>query len=116
MAGLSMGGMVTTSVTFANLDKFAYIGCFSGGPRITANDTLNNIYNGVFADPSTFNKKVKVFFISNGTVEGNSPIDAGEILKKTGINNIVIYQSPGTAHEWLTWRRSLHQFANLLFK
>jgi enterochelin esterase-like enzyme len=116
MAGLSMGGMVTTSVTLSNLDKFAYIGCFSGGPRITANDTLGKVYDGAFADPVTFNKKVKLLFISNGTVEGNSPIDAGEILKKAGINNIVVYQSPGTAHEWLTWRRSLNQFAGYLFK
>jgi S-formylglutathione hydrolase FrmB len=108
--------MVTTSVTLSNLDKFAYIGCFSGGPRITANDTLSKVYNGAFADPATFNKKVKLLFISNGTVEGNSPIDASEILKKAGINNIVVYQSPGTAHEWQTWRRSLHEFAPLLFK
>jgi Trm5-related predicted tRNA methylase len=41
---------------------------------------------------------------------------ASEILKKAGINNVVFYQSPGTAHEWLTWRRSLYQFAQLLFK
>ncbi len=116
MAGLSMGGMVTTSVTFTNLDKFAYIGCFSGGPRVTEKDTLSKIYNGAFADAAKFNKKVKLFFISNGTVEGNSPLIAGEILKKAGINNIVVYQSPGTAHEWLTWRRSLNQFARLLFK
>ena len=116
MAGLSMGGMVTTTVTFSNLDKFAYIGCFSGGPRVTATDDLKTIYNGVFADPTTFNKKVKLFFISNGTVEGNSPIVASEILKTAGINNIVMYQSPGTAHEWQTWRRSLHEFAGLLFK
>jgi len=116
MAGLSMGGMVTTSVTLTNLDKFAYIGCFSGGPRITPKDTLSKVYNGAFADPANFNKKVKVLFISNGTVEGNSPVEAGEILKKAGINNVVIYQSPGTAHEWLTWRRSLYQFAPLLFK
>jgi enterochelin esterase-like enzyme len=116
MAGLSMGGMVTTQVTFSNLDKFSYIGCFSGGPRITPNDDLKTVYNGVFADPATFNNKVKLLFISNGTVEGNSPNDAGAMLKKAGINNIVIYQSPGTAHEWLTWRRSLNQFAPLLFK
>jgi enterochelin esterase family protein len=116
MAGLSMGGMVTTQVTFSNLDKFAYIGCFSGGPRITPNDDLKIIYSGAFADPATFNKKVKLFFISNGSVEGNSPKDASEILKKAGINNVVFYQSPGTAHEWLTWRRSLYQFAQLLFK
>jgi enterochelin esterase family protein len=116
MAGLSMGGMVTTSVTFSNLDKFAYIGCFSGGPRISETDTLKKVYNGVFADPATFNKKVKVFFISNGTAEGNSPITASEALKKAGITNVVMYQSPGTAHEWQTWRRSLHEFAALLFK
>jgi len=116
MSGLSMGGMVTTSISFANLDKFGYIGLFSGGPRITATDDLKSVYNGVFADPATFNKKVKLLFISNGTVEGNSPKDASEILKKAGINNIVVYQSPGTAHEWLTWRRSLHQFAQLIFK
>jgi enterochelin esterase-like enzyme len=116
MAGLSMGGMVTTQVTLSNLDKFAYIGCFSGGPRITATDDLKTIYNGAFADANTFNKKVKLFFISNGSVEGNNPKEASEILKKAGINNIVFYQSPGTAHEWLTWRRSLHEFAPLLFK
>jgi enterochelin esterase-like enzyme len=116
MSGLSMGGMVTTSISFANLDKFGYIGLFSGGPRITPTDDLKTVYNGAFADPANFNKKVKLLFISNGTVEGNSPKDAGEILKKAGINNIVVYQSPGTAHEWLTWRRSLHQFAQLIFK
>jgi enterochelin esterase-like enzyme len=115
MAGLSMGGMVTTSITLSNLDKFAYIGCFSGGPRIGEHDTLSKVYNGAFADAPGFNKKVKVLFISNGTVEGNSPIVAGEILKKAGIKNVVVYQSPGTAHEWQTWRRSLYQFAPLLF-
>ena len=54
MAGLSMGGMVTTSVTFSNLDKFSYIGCFSGGPRITAQDTLSKVHSGAFADPAAF--------------------------------------------------------------
>lgn len=99
IAGLSMGGMVTTSVTLSNLDKFSYIGLFSGGPRITTNDDLKTIYNGVFADPANFNKKVKLLFISNGSVEGNSVKDATEILKKAGINNVVYYQSPGTAYE-----------------
>jgi enterochelin esterase family protein len=28
----------------------------------------------------------------------------------------VMYVSEGTAHEWQTWRRSLHEFAQLLFK
>lgn len=116
MSGLSMGGMVTTSISFANLDKFGYIGLFSGGPRIASTDDIKTVYNGAFSDPATFNKKVKLFFISNGSVEGNFAKDASEILKKAGISNVVFYQSPGTAHEWLTWRRSLHEFAQLLFK
>ena len=37
-----------------------------------------------------------------------------EALDKAGIKN-VFYESPGTAHEWLTWRRCLHEFAPLLF-
>lgn len=31
MSGLSMGAMMTRMVTLANLNKFAYIGLFSGG-------------------------------------------------------------------------------------
>jgi enterochelin esterase family protein len=38
-----------------------------------------------------------------------------KMLEKQGIK-YVYYESPGTAHEWLTWRRSLHQYASLLFK
>jgi len=30
--------------------------------------------------------------------------------------NSVCYISLDTAHEWLTWRRSLHEFAPVLFK
>jgi len=36
-------------------------------------------------------------------------------LEKIGIKHIY-YESPGTSHEWQTWRRSLHQFAGLIFK
>jgi enterochelin esterase family protein len=34
---------------------------------------------------------------------------------KTGVHN-VYFESPETAHEWLTWRRALHDFAPRLFK
>jgi enterochelin esterase family protein len=107
MAGLSMGGMQTHNTTMANLDKFAYIGLLSGG----------NIPMSDVKDPAVFKKQIKVVFISNG---GAEPMGAGnktavDELKKAGIN-AVFYESPRTAHEWLTWRRSLHEFAPLLFK
>ena len=51
-----------------------------------------------------------------GMAEGdNSVTDAAERLKAMGIN-AHSYISPETAHEWQTWRRSLYQFAQLLFK
>jgi enterochelin esterase family protein len=107
MAGLSMGGMQTHNTTMANLDKFAYIGLLSGG----------NIPMSEVKDAAIFKKQAKVVFISNG---GAEPMGAGnktavDELKKAGIN-AVFYESPRTAHEWLTWRRSLHEFAPLLFK
>jgi hypothetical protein len=46
----------------------------------------------------------------SGDAQGNA-----DALKKAGIN-AVFYVSPNTAHEWQTWRRSLHEFAPLLFK
>ena len=116
MAGLSYGGRQTFDLTLPNLDKFAWLGGFSGGPRISPTDNLKSVYSGVFADAAQFNEKVKLLFIGNGTVEGNSPVETADILRKSGIKNIVVYQSPGTAHEWLTWRRCLHEFAPLLFR
>ncbi|MCJ7447677.1 MAG: alpha/beta hydrolase-fold protein [Bacteroidales bacterium] len=115
MAGLSMGGMQTIQITLANLDKFAYIGGFSGGPRFAQNDDIDKVYNGVFADPAAFNKKVKVFFLSIGSAEGMRTKETCDAFKKAGIN-CIYFESPGTAHEWLTWRRSLNEFAPLLFK
>jgi enterochelin esterase family protein len=132
-----MGGFMTASVTMTNLDKFSYIGLFSGGtqggggprgaaaaaatpaPQPAALD-LKTIYNGAMADPATFNKEVKVFFFSGGTVP---PIENPEALKRhqeqliaAGITNSYVYISPGTSHEWQTWRRSLYVFAPLLFR
>jgi len=115
MAGLSMGGGITLRITMNNLDKFAYIGGFSGGSRINAGEEIKTMYKGVMADPKAFNEKVKVLFFSTGSVEGPRVKESSEKFKAAGINNIY-YESPGTAHEWLTWRRSLHEFAPLLFK
>jgi enterochelin esterase-like enzyme len=147
MAGLSMGGGITASVTMSNLDKFAYIGLFSGGtaggfgpggrggrggrggapataaapatPATLPALNLQTIYNGQMADPAAFNQKVKAFFFSTGTLDFASPeslLNHQQQLVNAGINNAYCYISPGTAHEWQTWRRSLYSFATLLFK
>jgi enterochelin esterase-like enzyme len=120
MAGLSMGGMQTFQITLKHLDKFAYIGGFSGagGGFGGAPFDVKTAYNGVFADAAGFNKKVKLVWIGLGTAEkermGVGIIGFRDALEKAGIKT-VYYESPGTAHEWLTWRRSLNEFAPRLF-
>ena len=111
MAGLSMGGMQTHTITLANPTTFAYVGMFSGGTFNTEE----------LKDAADFKKTNKVLFMSAGgretrMAEGDNSVGkAAENLKAIGIN-AHSYVSPETAHEWQTWRRSLYQFAQLIFK
>lgn len=118
MAGLSMGGFETKLIAPKNLDTFAYIGLLSGG-TVGMDD--------VGATPG-FKDKVKLVFVSFGSreLEGNRPPAPGggprpdprtnaAAIKAAGINS-AFYVSPNTAHEFLTWRRSLHEMAPLLFR
>lgn len=115
MAGLSWGGLLTFNTTFNNLDKFSHIGAFSGAANIDVNN-LGQAYNGVFSNPADFNDKVHVFFFGIGSEEHPERAKAlSDGLKAAGIEN-VYYESPGTAHEFLTWRRCLREFAPMLFK
>jgi enterochelin esterase-like enzyme len=112
MAGLSMGGMQTRIITLANPDVFSYVGMFSGG-SISLDDLQN---------APGYKEKIKLVFISYGSRElenprsgfGGDPKVNTEAIKEAGINTH-FYISPQTAHEWQSWRRSLHQFAPLVF-
>ncbi|MBN2425106.1 MAG: hypothetical protein JXB44_08795 [Calditrichaceae bacterium] len=112
MAGLSMGGFETRLITLKNLDVFSHIGLFSGG-SISMDDVKNT---------PGFKEKVKLVFVSFGSRElegrrggwGGDPKENSNVLKEAGINSH-FYVSPNTAHEWQSWRRSLHEFAPLLF-
>jgi enterochelin esterase-like enzyme len=121
MAGLSMGGNQTCQITFHNLDKFSYIGAFSGTMNglSTAELDPQTAFNGIFKDGKTLNKQIRLLWIGKGTKEPNPfPGAIGafrNMLDKAGVKYIY-YESTGTAHEWLTWRRDLFQFAPLLFK
>lgn len=106
LAGLSMGGMQTHSISLKHLDTFSYIGIFSGG----------SIATNEITDLAAFKQKVKLVFVSYGSRENGAAGKANvAALKAAGVTS-VFYESPNTAHEWQTWRRSLHEFAPLLFK
>jgi enterochelin esterase family protein len=106
MAGLSMGGMQTHAIALAHSDTFSHIGIFSGG-SIATNEVT---------DLAAFKQKVKLVFVSYGSREKGAASKANAAaLKEAGLNS-VFYESPNTGHEWQTWRRSLHEFAPMLFK
>jgi enterochelin esterase-like enzyme len=121
MAGLSMGGNQACQITLANLDTFAWIGMFSGTGIGLSTQPFDpkTAFNGAFADAASFNQRVHLLWIGLGTAEPN-PFPASikafrESLDKGGITH-VYFESPGTAHEWLTWRRDLNDFAPRLFR
>jgi enterochelin esterase-like enzyme len=117
MAGLSMGGFETKAITTSHPDTFAYVGLFSGG-TFSVDDV---------AKAPGFRDKVKLVFVSFGSRELDSrrtappgvppsdPVANAKALKESGFNS-VFYVSPNTAHEFLSWRRSLHEFAPMLFR
>ncbi len=121
MAGLSMGGMQTFQITLNHLDLFSYIGGFSGAgmPGAGREIDLRTDYNGVFADPDEFARRVHLLWIGIGTEEPERMREGlhglHDALLDAGIEH-VFYESPGTDHEWQTWRRDLKDFAPRLFR
>ena len=107
LARLSMGGMQTRAIGLKHLDKFSQLGVFSGGSIALAD----------VADLAAFKRQVKLVFVSYGSNEGGAAtaMPNAEALQQAGIKS-VFYVSPETAHEWQSWRRSLYQFAPMLFQ
>ncbi|MFO0848352.1 MAG: alpha/beta hydrolase-fold protein [Gemmataceae bacterium] len=115
LAGLSMGGMQALQIGLADLDRFAWVGAFSAppGPKFD----VGTAYNGAFRDAAGFNAKVRLLWLGAGSAEewfaaGVKTMHTA--LDKAGVKHVT-FESPGTSHEWQTWRRSLHDFAPRLF-
>ena len=121
MAGLSMGGMQTFQITLKHLDQFSHIGGFSGagGGMGGAPFDVNTAFGGAMSDAAAFNKRVRLVWVGIGTKEPERMYQGvnnfHQTLDKAGIKHIY-YESPGTDHEWQTWRRALNDFAPRLFQ
>jgi enterochelin esterase family protein len=121
MAGLSMGGAQTFQIAFDHLELFSYIGGFSGAGLVFGNQKLDprTDFHGALADPAAFAKRVHLLWIGVGTDEPPMMKNGLERLHNSLADakiEHVFYESPGTAHEWQTWRRDLKDFAPRLFQ
>lgn len=121
IAGLSMGANQTMRIMMNHLDTFSYYGGFSGTANYPSSDAIDasTFLDGKYKNGNELNKKIKLFWLGLGTKEPSPfPKSIGAfrtMLEQQGIK-YDYYESPETAHEWLTWRRCLHQFASKLFK
>ena len=116
LAGLSMGAGQTLAIGLRNLDKFSALGMFSRPPL--NNFDVKTAFDGVMADTEAFNKKLHVFWWGVGTAETgiyNSIQETRAALTKAGVQ-FTYTEYPGLAHEWLIWRKNLHDCAPLLFQ
>jgi enterochelin esterase family protein len=121
MAGLSMGGFQTFHVTTHHLELFSYIGGFSGigGMMEDRKPDFKTDYNAVFADPAAFKKKVHLLYFGVGTAEPQqfrTRIQGLHTQLAEARVEHVYWESPGTDHEWQTWRRNLKDFSARLFR
>ena len=104
IAGLSMGAGQAMQIGLGNLDKFAYIGSFSGG--------------GPARSPSDLGPRPSLVWMGAGSAEGTWAMSGKatvEAMTKAGVP-AVWFEAPGTTHEWQTWRKCLYDFAPRLFQ
>ena len=114
IAGLSMGGGQAMQIGLANLDRFAFIGSFSGaGAR---NFDIQISYGGALKDAAAFNKRVKLLWVGCGKEDFlfEANLTMRRALEKGGVKH-VWFESAGL-HDWQVWRRHLREFAPLLFR
>lgn len=120
VAGLSLGGAQALEIGLRNFDQFAYLGSFSGvmGAPGRVLDP-RTAHRGTMAQADQFNRDARLLFLSVGAEEPDWVLSGAEqfhqALRAAGIEHHY-YLSSDTAHEWHTWRRSLREFASLLFK
>jgi enterochelin esterase family protein len=120
LSGLSMGGGQAFYVGLGNKDKFGAVGVFStglfGGIQNAAAFDGEAQIPGLYTKTDEFNKSLKVFYISVG--EGDPRVEftkkAVASMKEHGVK--VEFNSFPGGHEWQVWRKSLHDFAQKIFK
>lgn len=116
IAGLSRGSYQAMLIGVSHPEVFSAIGAFSPV-----------IYEGTEAEPFKElpignllkTKKKPYFFIGIGEKEDVLFFKFNEVLTTFLHQNnypYFQYKSPETRHEWLTWRRSLYQFSQHIFK
>jgi enterochelin esterase-like enzyme len=122
LAGLSMGGGQAFYTGLRNTDIFANVGVFSSGlfggigrQPATPFDP-ETVIPGMLINPESFNKKLKVFYISVGEQDPRIEFTRKMVDNCRSKGLKVEFASFPGGHEWQVWRKSLHDLAQRIFK
>jgi len=132
IAGLSMGGAQTLSISMSDLARFAYIGVFSSGvfgsaPRAPAapgaaaapapapSDEWEKQHLAML-DNAALKKDLKLLWFATGSEDFliNTTKATLEMLKKHGFTPV--FKESGGGHTWINWRNYLLEFTPQLFQ
>lgn len=118
IAGLSMGSGQAMQIGLTHTDTFSAVGAFSG---VFRQGDIKAAFNGVFADPAEFDKKMSLLYLHSGDQGLDEGIhkaaeDLYNTLQKGGSKHVVFRDLKGQGHEWQTWRVAFHDFAPRLFQ
>ena len=120
MCGLSMGGGQSFYIGLRDPEEFANVGVFStgmfGGIQGASNFDLEAEVPGILSDTKTFNDQFDVFFMSCGEQDPRIEYTRNIVKKMRDGGVEVKFNSYPGDHEWQVWRKSLHEFAQYLFK
>ncbi len=120
MCGLSMGGGQSFYIGLRDPEVFANVGVFStgmfGGIQGASNFDLEKEVPGMLTDTKTFNQQFDVFFVSCGEQDPRIEYTRNIVKKMRDGGVEVKFNSYSGDHEWQVWRKSLHEFAQYLFK
>jgi enterochelin esterase-like enzyme len=126
IAGLSMGGAEAVYVGLKHLDRFAWIGSFSGAyvmwsasaPGAPSAGTDSSIFAKTFPTLSAKdNGKIKMLWIACGTTDGLIGVNRQfkDWLKGRNVR-FTEQEIPGMGHVWPLWRQNLTDMTQRLFQ
>lgn len=120
MCGLSMGGGQSFYIGLRSPEVFSNVGVFStgmfGGISGAQNIDLENEVPGILTETDKFNSNFDVFFITCGEQDPRIQHTRNIVAKMQDAGVKVKFNSYPGDHEWQVWRKSLHEFAQYLFK
>ena len=118
LAGLSMGGIQTLYVGINNTEMFSYLGVFSSGWIVPAQNSLaDKQYEFMKANLDKINGNLNQLWISMGGKEDIAYNNCQTMMSKFDELKVKYTYSeyPG-GHTWPVWRNNLYNFAQLLFR